>query len=155
MLKINALVFPLVWARYQIRALLSQQFILVRTSRREAENLITAISAVVPQEDFTAGIDDVDRVVEATEIQNIKDALSQFEAVLSAEMAIAPVFSVPSRGLYNIPDLIDNAQLAIPEKLRGLVLGKALEDWRQGGRCLAFDNPRARPEEEPGTLRRS
>lgn len=111
----GAVVFPLVWARYQIRALLAQEFILVRTSRREAENLIAAISAVVPQEDFTAGIDDVERIVESAEIQNIKDALSQFEAVLSAEMAIAPVFSVPSRGLYNIADLIDNAQLAIPE----------------------------------------
>jgi hypothetical protein len=69
----------------------------------------------------------------------IKDALTKFETVFSAEMGEATTYFVPRRGIFYTPDLVDKADNSFPESIRGHIPDKARVDWRSAGRCLAFN----------------
>jgi hypothetical protein len=141
---VGSLLLPLFAARLEVRVLMIQSYVPIKTARREAQNLINSISSIIPQEDFSGGINlDLARRLEPSEVLSLKNCLTRFETVLSEELAIANTYSVAARGIYNISDLIDNADMVLSTDLREILPDKAKYDLRQGGRCLAFDIPTA------------
>ena len=53
------------------------------------------------------------------------------------------VFTVTPKGIYNTRLLMEKTERKIPERLRAALPPKAIDDFRQAGRCLAFDVPTA------------
>jgi hypothetical protein len=68
----------------------------------------------------------------------IKKALGEFETVFAEEMKEAATYYVPRRGIFWTPALVDTADEAFPEALRGHIPQKTKDDWKSAGRCLAF-----------------
>ena len=75
----------------------------------------------------------------------LKLYLEQFEALLADELDKRfSLYLVAKKGIFDTADLIDRAELMFTdEKLRALLPDQARDDFRQGGRCLAFETPTA------------
>lgn len=82
---------------------------------------------------------DGDPPIPAWRWNSIRAALSRFETIFAAEIAEGSTYFVPRRGIYSTPALVDTADEAFPEALRGFIPEKTKEDWRSAGRCLAFN----------------
>lgn len=80
-----------------------------------------------------------------TDLTVLKMYLEQFEALLADELdKRCPLYLVAKKGIFDTADLIDRAELMFTdEKLRALLPDQARDDFRQGGRCLAFEAPTA------------
>ena len=74
---------------------------------------------------------------------NVVNKAKQFEAVLLAELQILATYHVTQKGAYYTPDLIDQAEMTLPESIRTKIPEDIKHEIRQSGRCLAFDNPTA------------
>ena len=77
--------------------------------------------------------------LEGWEMYIIRKALSDFETVFAEEMKEAATYFVPRRGIFWTPALVDTADEAFPEPLRGYIPQKTRDDWKAAGRCLAFN----------------
>jgi hypothetical protein len=69
----------------------------------------------------------------------LSDALRQFEAVLNAELSQMDTYYVSQKGCYSTNHLILQAEIMFPSTIRDFMSKEAIEDVRQGGRCLAFE----------------
>lgn len=69
----------------------------------------------------------------------ITNALEKFETVAAAELQVLDSYFVSKKGIYSTADLIDHADQALSEPVRFLMPSQAILDFRQAGRCLAFD----------------
>jgi len=68
---------------------------------------------------------------------------SEFQTVLQAELQIMAAYFVPQQGIYQTDDLIDRAEITLPEEVRTKLSEMALNEVRESGRCLAFGLPTA------------
>lgn len=66
-----------------------------------------------------------------------------FETVLSAELENLATYHVTQKGIYSTPELVERAELALPESVREKLDTQILNEIRESGRCLAFDNATA------------
>jgi hypothetical protein len=73
------------------------------------------------------------------ELWGIKRHLTEFETVFAEEMKETATYYVPRRGIFWTPALVDTADEAFPESLRGHIPQKTKDDWKAAGRCLAFN----------------
>ncbi len=62
-----------------------------------------------------------------------------FETVLAAELQVIDTYVIDKKGIYVTSDLIDAADIALDEAVRKTVPAEALRDFKESGRCLAFD----------------
>lgn len=69
----------------------------------------------------------------------LRTAVGSFEQVFAAELRGAATYFVPARGIFATPALIDSADEAFPADLRNFIPPKTRDEWRQAGRCLAFN----------------
>ncbi len=69
----------------------------------------------------------------------LKQGLTAFEAIFAEEMKETATYYVPRRGIFWTPALVDTADEAFPEQLRGAIPQKTKDDWKAAGRCLAFN----------------
>ncbi len=127
----------------ELRRLLGQRIIFLPTVPTAAADLRRAISELIPpdwleDEDF-----DMKAPLSASALSKLRNAVTSFEAVLSAELARADIYSVLKKGIYDTTDLIDRADEALPEKARAILPDQARQDILQCGRCLAFEIPTA------------
>jgi hypothetical protein len=72
-----------------------------------------------------------------------RTATTEFENVLAAELRASATYLVSQKGAYSTPDLIDRAEILIPETIRSEIPDRAIKDLREMGRCLAFNLPTA------------
>lgn len=80
-----------------------------------------------------------DEPVDKYKLRRVVEAAKNFETVLSNEMPGLATYYVSTKGIYSTDDLISHADLQIPESLRPLIEGKAVEDIQQAGKCLAYE----------------
>lgn len=74
---------------------------------------------------------------------NLTQKASAFETVLRAELQQLPTYHATAKGIYSMPDLIDNAHNIFPESVQGKLNEHVMAELREAGRCLAFDNSTA------------
>jgi hypothetical protein len=70
---------------------------------------------------------------------NISEAIREFRAVLAAELGTTDAYFISKKGIYSTNDLIERADNALSTALRTFVPSQALLDFREAGKCLAFD----------------
>lgn len=72
-------------------------------------------------------------------ISLINAAITKFETVLANELPGLAIYHVDQKGIYSTDDLLTKADCHIPETVRKELPGKAAQDIREAGKCLAFD----------------
>lgn len=118
-------------------------------SKESADELLTSLRQILP--DVAGGsytlppIAD-NRTLNWQEAYSLKNGLEQFETVFAAELPTCVTYSVSKKGIYDTTDLTDRAHMAIDEDARKVLMSvskEAILDFKQAGRCLAFELPTA------------
>jgi hypothetical protein len=77
------------------------------------------------------------------EIANIKAKLADLETVMSLELQRHQTYLVSQIGGYSMPLLTTKAEVNILEDALAIIEDQAKKDFREAGRCLAFEVPTA------------
>ena len=126
-------------ARDWLRVLLNNEWYTVVVSRSAVQNIIDAIDKVVPRETSEFASIPEDRKLSWIEAYRIRQAAMEFETVSSAELPTWDTYIVSKKGIYSTADLIERAEMAIDESARQALTQNVLTDFKQAGRCLAFE----------------
>jgi hypothetical protein len=110
--------------------------------RTSALKLIAAITEVVPEDFSEASKKSSDAVISYHDFY-IRSAKDEFQTVLSAELSSLDTYYLTQQGIYKTSDLVDKAEMAFGDGTRKVIGDDAKKDFRQGGRCLAFELPTA------------
>jgi len=74
---------------------------------------------------------------------DVVDKARQFETIVIAELQTLATYHVTQKGAYSTPDLIDRAEVTLPQSIQDKIPENVRDEIRECGRCLAFDNPTA------------
>lgn len=141
--KIVQVMIVLFQARSEVSTLLNNDIVAVRMCRHAADELITAISAVVPLDFNEAMRVEKDKTLDWYEAYKIKQAATKFETVLAEELNIIDTYAVAQKGAYSTAELIANAEIIFPDNVRNKLPPQTIYDIREAGKCLAFETPTA------------
>lgn len=130
-------------ARGEISTFLQGDIVPVRICRQAGDQLITAITNVVPASWAEAAKKNADVQLGWLEAYRIKEAAKKFETVLSEELNVLDTYSVAQKGAYSTFEIISNAEVMIPHEARIKLPQQALRDIKEAGKCLAFETPTA------------
>jgi len=83
-----------------------------------------------------------DRVLHFVDTYSVTNALTNFEAVLTAEMNVCDTYFVTKKRGYDTSDLITQAEVLFPAEL-ATKAPEAVPDIQQAGKCIAFEIPTA------------
>jgi hypothetical protein len=114
----------------------------LRTSRSPATALYAALTALIPDEFAQIQFkmeDGSPRILAAWDLSSIRQAAKDFEAVIKAELSDWDTYFVSQKGAFSTSELINQAELMIPESTRKILGAGTVEDLRQAGRCVAFN----------------
>jgi len=112
---------------------------LSQISKNAADQVYRALDMIIPED--TSGLD-FEAEASPGFIYNVQNFVKSFETVFSAELQAANTYYVEQKGIYSTPDLIDRADLALGDSA-AILNNEAKEDFKQAGRCLAFELPTA------------
>ncbi len=112
-------------------------------SKQAAGKVLRGINAVLPQKAEELGGIDFEKKIDWNEAYNIANPAREFETILAAELPTLTTYIVDQKGLYSTEDLVERAENMFSESAKKRIPDKALEDIRQGCRCIAFDLPTA------------
>ena len=130
-------------ARDWLGALLTNEQFPLTISRSAVRELIGTIDSVIPRDSSEFSSIPVDRKLSRIEAMKVKQAATHFESVLSAELPTLDSYVVTKKGIYSTTDLVEHPELAIDTESRSALTQLALNDFKQAGRCLAFELPTA------------
>jgi len=140
---LQQIMYDLNGARNWLRYILENDLFTLVVSRNAAQEVIDAINRVLPPASKDFGTITPDRKLIWIEAYRIREAVQEFETVFSAELPTLDTYIVSKKGIYSTADLIERAETAIDEEARAVVSPEALKDFKQAGRCLAFELPTA------------
>jgi hypothetical protein len=136
-------IWPLWTARYTLDQLVTENPVLLDSSRRAVKNLVIAINALLPVDEELWGVDHKGKTVNSYFAAGITTAWKNFETVFSNDVPATPTFVVVQKGIYRTEDLIDRGHNHLPRGLREQLFPQVEVDIMQSGRCLAFEVPTA------------
>jgi hypothetical protein len=76
-------------------------------------------------------------------INDIAKKAKEFETVLTAELETLATYNATQKGIYSTADLIEQAENVLPVSVLEKISQDVVQEIRESGRCLAFDNPTA------------
>jgi hypothetical protein len=135
---------PLLAAKSWLSKLLKSELIELGHSKYETEKLEKRVDSILSRHFYIEGTEDMDFDKDWGEefspfaFSGLEQDINRFENNFAAELREAATYYVPQIGMYNTTDLVDKAEIDIPEDIRPLVGKKALEEVNNSGRCLAF-----------------
>lgn len=134
--------WPLRKCHSRLAILLSGTPVPIKFSRDSAEALQGAIRVL---EKKAEGKTDEERKqqIDFEEFWGVWTALETFKHNLAAELKGCATYFVPKRGIYDTAELIDRAELHMPQELHSTIPPLALSEFQEAGRCLAFNLPSA------------
>lgn len=142
----DAAIVDVFWPLWEARKDLDATYMQfpLRVSKNAGIALFQAITAVLPV-DFNEALKlhSSDTKIDFRQAYGIRQAASNFETVLAAELQVMDSYLVSQKGTYSTPDLIDNGELMIPQSLRVDLPAQSVIDLKAAGRCLAFNVPTA------------
>lgn len=80
---------------------------------------------------------------EEFQFRNVITMAKEFETVLSAELQTLATYHATQKGIYDTVALIERTEGIFPDTVIEKIKPEAVEEIRQTGRCLAFDNATA------------
>ena len=131
--------FPCWETQRTLQLLLLDHAVSLRVCRPVAGKLLTQIATILP----TPGTDSDPNKPIGAAAQGIGSALAELRTVLEAECPTLEIYSVSQKGAYSMSQLIEQAEVLIPESTRQRLDPEAIRDIQQAGRCLAFKLPTA------------
>lgn len=137
----KSIVYELWFARSGVTDFL-RAFPELNICRSAATELVESITEVVPETWADATAKDMEAVV-GYKGHTVRTAKETFEHVLSAELSSMDTYLLTQQGIYNTADLVDRSEMAFTENTRSVIGEQSTKDFRQGGRCLAFELPTA------------
>jgi hypothetical protein len=126
-------------ARAWLEFMLDHQVYRFIVCRGAAEELVAAIDAVLPRKSSEFSAIDPERKLTFVEAYNISNGASEFETVFAAELQTLDTYVVSKKGIYSTADLVERADMAFDEDARSHLSAEVLSDFKQAGRCLAFE----------------
>jgi hypothetical protein len=130
-------------ARTWLAYILKNDLFNLVVSRNAAQAVIDAINTVVPEKTSDFNSIDAERKLTWVEAYRISHGVSDFETVIAAELATFDTYIVSKKGIYATADLIERAEMAIDDIARSSIPDDAQNDFKQAGKCLAFELPTA------------
>jgi len=131
--------FTLFLAKFRIEQFfMERRLIPLELSGDAADQLISAISSV--SDKVWA---DPPEVVAQWEVQQIHTKLQELETVMALELQRHQTYLVSQIGGYSMPLLTTKAEVNLAEDAIAVISDQARKDFREAGRCLAFEVPTA------------
>lgn len=130
-------------ARTWLQYLLDAKMFQLVVCKSSIQRLIEAISSVIPKNWTDLGSIDSSETLDASRHYAITHALNEFETVLGSELPTIDTYVVSKKGIYSTADLIDRAEMAIDDESRRYLRDQVVADFKQAGKCLAFELPTA------------
>ena len=142
----TAKISEVMWLCYRAKSwlqyFLENRVVPLVVCRPSGLRLIEDIAGVIPSDFPNTMPPDTDREV-GYPVLSVRDATKEFETVLAAELQALDTYFISQKGIYSTPDLIETADKALDESVRKTISHEASADFKQAGRCLAFDLPTA------------
>lgn len=135
--KLSVWAYDLHTAREWLRYLLAGEVVPLRVCKAKGNQLINTISEALPT-DFPGTVLDQEKTLDIYGWL-IPQQAKEFETVLAAELQEVDTYFISKKGIYVTSDLIDAADLALDGVARAVISQEALRDFREAGKCLAFD----------------
>jgi hypothetical protein len=124
----------------KLEGLLRNQVIPLRTSYENGQVLLAQISNLIDKFSDPGTPDEpTDTTITQQEQHLLSEAIKNFETVLAAELRILDTYFVSQKGGYSTAHLIELGHTLLPEDVRSAMPEGAMQDFKQGCRCLAFD----------------
>jgi hypothetical protein len=129
------LMFTIFEVQSWVDKLLEDQFAVLDVSRKATENFKLMIERFLSLYDEETQKPQVVKI----RLQGVKNALKHFETIFSEELATQDSYFVSKKGIYSTHDLIHRAERAIEERIRSVMPDRAIQDFNQAGKCLAYE----------------
>lgn len=125
-------------ARWTLKSFLDLKEIPIDISEETGKNLLNMIDGLTEKKSSNQHI-------EAYEVSSILYLLGQFETVLAAELQKQLTYVVSQISGYSMQLLVNKAEANLQEEAikSGAIPDNAKKDFREAGRCLAFELPTA------------
>ena len=121
-----------------LEGLLNWNTLGLRSSWHKGQQLLTIAKRVLESiQDDQSNVGDT---LELHQLASLKTAFTNFEITLKADLAVANLYVVTTKGAYDTGILAEFGVQAFPETLEQRV-PDAVNDAVQAGRCIAFDLP--------------
>lgn len=139
---------PLLEAEFWLKRLISGSLIELTFCRPQLQELQSAINEILQSfrdektRKFKDSINWKEQLSSWT-ISSLKKGIEKLEHNLAAEFLETLIYYVPRRGIYDTAKLAGSADSQLPPQLHKNINEKALQDYKDAGRCLAFDLPTA------------
>jgi hypothetical protein len=131
--------YPILTARMQLLQLGKDQLIPLVVSKGIVAELGAILTSLIPS-DFFDKMDELGATtLDDSKLYSLRSSLEKFEAIFSAELATLDSYFISRKGIYSTKALIEHAEEAISESLREVLPAQAITDFREAGKCLAFD----------------
>lgn len=141
-LRTEETILNVVWVLYQARLwleyLLEGKIVPLRVSRPAVRTLLADINLIVPR-DFPRVQPERGQEQLGYRAQTFAAHARDFETVLGAELQDIDTYFIEKKGIYVTSDLIDHADMALDEATQKTIPQESLRDFREAGKCLAFD----------------
>lgn len=116
----------------------TQSTILLDPSKRAAGEVIKAITAIVPT-DFKKALELTGTEKMGWRGVEIADAYKELESVFRNDMPGIAAYIISKKGIYSTDDLILHADNAFVDATRKAMPAKAVRDFQEAGKCLAYE----------------
>ncbi len=141
--KLGIVLWPLWSARMTLLQQFQEESIFLDASKRAALAVIQNIDSVIPRDLKEAFAKDKDEIVYGYQINWIKNAVQTLETVMTNDMPGLSSYMVNQKGIYKTDDLIERADAHFHEEIRPHIPDRAKEDFKEAGKCLAYEVPTA------------
>jgi len=135
------------WPLFSLRSALEDQFqeesIFLDASKRAALSVIQSIDGILPRDFAEVVKKDKEEEIPGYRIGWITKAVQTLETVLGNDMPGLSSYMVQQKGIYKTDDLIERADSHFLEEIRKDLPERAKEDFREAGKCLAYEVPTA------------
>jgi hypothetical protein len=115
--------------------LLTKSVFRLRTSSQAGGKLLAAVKETRSRAEAAVG---QGQHLNFVEVLSITNALTEFEAVFGAELAIFPLYGITRKAGFDLPTLIENGAACFPAEICSKA-PEALPDLQQATKCIAFE----------------
>lgn len=126
---------PILIAEGALETLISRSIFKLKTSYQPGMRLMETIRTLKQK---IVAADDGAALLDWMDVYHITAALTAFEAVLQAELALSPLYVVGQKAGYDTSTLIETGVACFPAEIINKV-PEAIYDLQQGTRCVAFE----------------
>jgi hypothetical protein len=130
--------FPLMIAEGALEPLITRTVFQLRTSVQAGVTLLSVVREMNAHVLDPAHVEDYQNPIGVHFGYRLQNAVSAFEAVLGAELALIPLYVVTPKSGHVLSDLIESGQVCFPDELATKVPA-AIPDVQAATKCIAFE----------------